>query len=512
MAIIPSIVNWLNSKRIDQIELFKKYPSETQEEVLYKLLGKAASTVWGKKYKYSSITSIKDYQSRIPVQTYEDIIPFVERLRKGELNLLWPGEVKWFAKSSGTTSAKSKFIPMSSDALEDCHYRAAKDILIIYSLLKPENNIFSGKSLTLGGSHKMNQFSNDSLYGDLSAILIENAPFWVEIIRTPKQSIALMEDFEAKLEMITKTTINENVTNISGVPSWYLVLIKQILSYTGKSNLLDVWPNLEVFFHGGISFSPYREQYKKLINGDQMNYMETYNASEGFFGIQDDLERNDMLLMLDYGIFFEFIPADKINSGTAPSYTIGEVEKGVNYAIIISTNGGLWRYMMGDTIVFTSLDPYRFRISGRTKHFINVFGEEVIIDNADKAIDAACKKTGAIVNEYTAGPVFMSLSSKGSHEWIIEFEKSPGDLNLFTEALDDALKSLNSDYEAKRFKDLNLVKPVVRMVPEGTFNKWLKANNKFGGQNKVPRLSNTRGYIEDLYTIAGITGSDQNLQ
>jgi hypothetical protein len=504
MAIIPSIINWLNVKRINQIELFKKYPFETQQETLYQLLAKAASTEWGKKHDYSSITSIKDYQSRFPVQTYEDIIPYVERLRKGEANLLWPGEIKWFAKSSGTTSTKSKFIPMSCESLEDCHYRAGKDILVIYTMQRPGTRIFYGKSLTLGGSHKINQFSNDSLYGDLSAILIENAPFWVEIIRTPKQKIALMEDFEKKLELITKSTVNENVTNISGVPSWYLVLIKQILAYTGKSNLLDVWPNLEVFFHGGISFTPYREQFKKLINGDQMNYMETYNASEGFFGIQDDPGRSDMLLMLDYGIFYEFIPADKINSDSPPVYTIGEVEKGVNYAIVISTNGGLWRYMMGDTVVFTCLDPYRFRISGRTKHFINVFGEEVIIDNADKAIESACKATSAVITEYTAGPVFMSTSSKGSHEWIIEFEKEPSDFNQFIEILDSALQSVNSDYEAKRYKDLNLVKPVARSVPKGTFNKWLKAKNKFGGQNKVPRLSNTREYIEDLYIIAGI--------
>jgi len=326
----------------------------------------------------------------------------------------------------------------------------------------------------------------------------------VEIIRTPKQKIALLEDFEEKLNIITRSTVNENVTSISGVPSWYLVLIKQILAYTGKSNLLDVWPNLEVFFHGGISFMPYREQYKKLIAGDKMNYMETYNASEGFFGIQDDPGHSDMLLMLDYGIFYEFIPADKITSGSAPAYCITEVEIGVNYVIIISTSSGLWRYMMGDTIVFTRLDPYRFRISGRTKHFINVFGEEVIIDNADKAIETACKGTGASIAEYTAGPVFMNTLSKGSHEWIIEFEKEPSDFNNFIDILDDSLKSVNSDYEAKRYKDLNLARPVCRSVPRGTFNKWLKGKNKFGGQNKVPRLSNSREYIEDLYTIANI--------
>ena len=505
MAIIPSIINWLNVKRINQIEIFKKYPFETQQETLYKLLAKAAKTEWGEKFNYSTIASIKDYQSRFPIQTYEDIIPYVERLRKGETNLLWPGEMKWFAKSSGTTSSKSKFIPMSREALEDCHYRAAKDILVIYAMQRPETKIFSGKSLTLGGSHRMNQFSNDSLYGDLSAILIENAPFWVDIIRTPRQKIALLEDFEEKLNLITKSTVNENVTSISGVPSWYLVLIKQILAFTGKNNLLDVWPNLEVFFHGGISFTPYREQYKKLISGDQMNYMETYNASEGFFGIQDDQRSSDMLLMLDYGIFYEFVPVDNINSDNPPAYTIADVKTGVNYAIIISTNGGLWRYMMGDTIVFTSLDPYRFRISGRTKHFINVFGEEVIVDNADKALDSACKVTDAVIAEYTAGPVFMSSVSKGTHEWIIEFEKKPSDPDLFIEILDNTLKSVNSDYEAKRFKDLNLVLPVLRSVPRGTFNKWLKTKNKLGGQNKVPRLSNSREYIEDLYIIAGIT-------
>ena len=504
MAIIPSIVNWLNTKRINQIELFKKYPVETQQETLYRLIAKAATTEWGRKYSYSSISSIKEYQSRFPVQTYEEIIPYVDRLRKGDSNLLWPGEIKWFAKSSGTTSTKSKFIPMSREALEDCHYRGGKDILAIYTMHRPETKVFSGKSLTLGGSHKINQFNNDSLYGDLSAILIENAPFWVDIIRTPNHKIALLEDFEEKLNKITHSTVNENVTNISGVPSWYLVLIKQILEYTGKSNLLDVWPNLEVFFHGGISFSPYREQYKKLIAGDQMNYMETYNASEGFFGIQDDPSRSDMLLMLDYGIFYEFIPSDQVNSASPVVYTIGEVEKDVNYAIIISTNGGLWRYMMGDTIVFTCLQPHRFKISGRTKHFINVFGEEVIVENADKAIESACKGTGAIILEYTAGPVFMNTTSRGSHEWIIEFEKEPSDLNLFIEILDNVLKSVNSDYEAKRFKDLNLIKPVAKSVPKGTFNRWLKAKNKFGGQNKVPRLSNTREYIEDLYIIADL--------
>jgi hypothetical protein len=499
MAIISSLLKQFYTKRINQIEHFKTYPVETQKENLFRIITTAALTEWGRKYDYSSIRSVEEYQSRVPVRAYEEYLPYIERLRKGESNLTWPGDIKWFAKSSGTTSAKSKFIPISKESLQGCHYQAAKDILAIYTFNNPDTKIFSGKALTLGGSNKINQFSNKSIYGDLSAVLIWNAPFYIEFVRTPKQKIALIEDFEEKLELITKTTVNQNVTSFSGVPSWYLTLIKHVLAYTGKSSLLDVWPNLEVFFHGGISFTPYREIYKKLIPGDQMHYMETYNASEGFFGIQDDPGKSDMLLMLDYGIFYEFIPADKLNSESPKAYSLGEVEKGVNYAIIISTNGGLWRYMIGDTIVFTCTDPYRFRISGRTRHFINAFGEEVIVDNADKALEAACRGTGAIISEYTAGPVYMGAASKGTHEWIIEFEKVPDDINKFTDILDITLKSINSDYEAKRHKDINLVRPIIRSVPLGTFNLWLKSKNKLGGQNKVPRLSNTREFIEELY-------------
>jgi hypothetical protein len=504
MPVIPRLIKRLNAKRINQIENFMRHPVETQQQVLSSLLDIASGTEWGSKYNYNSLKSGAEYRSAVPVQNYESIMPWVERLRAGEKDLLWPGEIKWFAKSSGTTSSKSKFIPVSGEALEHCHYQAARDILAIYTLNNPATRIFSGKALTLGGSHRINKFSNQSLYGDLSAILIENAPAWVELIRTPGKKIALTEDFEMKLDLITKITVKENVTNFSGVPSWYLTMIKYILSYTGKSNLLDVWPNLEVFFHGGISFTPYRDIYRKLIDGEQMHYMETYNASEGFFGIQDDPLQTDMLLMLDYGIYYEFIPADKVSGDFPPALSLGEVEKGVNYAIVISTNGGLWRYMIGDTIVFTNSDPYRFRISGRTKNFINAFGEEVIIENAEKALDAACKSTGAIISEYTAGPVFMGASSKGTHEWIIEFEKEPSDPDKFTEVLDETLKSINSDYEAKRFRDINLVRPLVRSVPGGTFTHWLKSKNKFGGQNKVPRLSNTREYIEELYLAAGI--------
>lgn len=504
MAIIPSLVNWLNNKRLNQIELFKKYPEETQLKILKGLLARASETEWGRKHEYSSIASIREYQNRVPVQTYEEIIPYIERLRNGERNVLWPGEVKWFAKSSGTTSTKSKFIPISRESLVECHYRGAKDILLIYTRNNPDTKIYNGKGLILGGSHRINNPVNNSIYGDLSAILIEKAPFWVDLIRTPKSAIALLEDFEEKLKQITKLSVNQNVTNISGVPSWFLVLIKQILSYTGKSNLHEVWPNLEVFFHGGINFVPYREQFMNFIKGGVMNYMESYNASEGFFGLQDNPSVNDMLLMLDLGVFYEFIPADKTGSADPPALTLGEVKEGISYAMVISTNGGLWRYMIGDTIIFTSLRPYKFIISGRTKHYINAFGEELIIDNAEKAIEKACKVTGALVAEYTAGPVFIETNSKGSHEWIIEFEKEPEDLDQFTNLLDEALKSVNSDYEAKRFKDLNLVRPVVRSVPPGTFYRWLREKNKLGGQNKVPRLSNNREYLEDLYLIAGI--------
>jgi hypothetical protein len=504
MNFIPGIINWLNSGRAEQIDLFRKNPLAVQEKTFKSLIEKAALTEWGTKYGYSSVKSLGDYQERVPVHTYDDMIPWVDRIRNGENNLLWPGEIKWFAKSSGTTASKSKFIPMSREALEDCHYRAAKDIILLYLRNRPDSKLLSGKGLTLGGSHKINKFSNSSLYGDLSAILLENAPFWSELIKTPKKEIALLEDFEEKLAMITRTCINENVTSMSGVPSWYLVLIKQILEYTGKTNLLDVWPNLEVFFHGGISFTPYREQYRKLIAGDQMQYMETYNASEGFFGMQDEQSDTSMLLMPDYGIFYEFIPAEQAARETAAALPLSEVVTGVNYAIIISTNGGLWRYMMGDTVMFTSLFPHKFRITGRTKHFINVFGEEVIIDNAEKALETACRATGSVISEYTAGPVFMNTESKGSHEWIIEFEKEPADLERFGDILDEALKAVNSDYEAKRYKDLNLVRLVVRKVPPGSFNKWLKSKNKLGGQNKVPRLSNTREYIEESYRSAGV--------
>lgn len=503
MPFIPSVIKWINTKRLSQIDLFRKYPAESQQEVLMRLISGSRDTLWGREHGYSTVRTHEQFCRNVPVQTYEELIPWVERLRAGEKNVLWPGEVKWFAKSSGTTSTKSKFIPITRESLEYTHYRGAKDCLVLYTSLNPETRIFLGKGLTLGGSHQINSFSNNSLFGDLSAILIENAPAYAELIRTPPARIALIEDFEQKMRMITEKTVEMNITSISGVPSWYLVLIRHILKTTGKSHLHEVWPGLEVFFHGGVSFAPYREQYRKLLPDPKMHFMETYNASEGFFAIQDDLTDASMLLMLDYGVYYEFIPADDLESGNTRTLTIGEVEKGVNYAMVISTDGGLWRYAIGDTVEFTGLFPHKIRITGRTKHFINAFGEEVIIDNAEKALEKACLGTKSHIIEYTAGPVYMGDESRGAHEWVIEFDREPDDPEHFTEILDTTLKTLNSDYEAKRYKDLTLARPVVRIVPAGTFYRWFRERDKLGGQNKMPRLSNGREFVESVLKTAG---------
>lgn len=491
----------MNVKRLHQIELFMKYPFDVQQEVFSKLIEQALRTTWGLQYGYDSISSIQEYQERVPISSYEDVKPYIKRLRDGEQNLLWPTEIKWFAKSSGTTSDKSKFIPVSNEALEDCHFRGGKDVIAFYTQQKPDNAILKGKGLTLGGSAEVNKFSNQSYYGDLSAVIISNLPFWAHFIRTPAAEIALIPDFEEKLAKITSHTVNENVTSIAGVPSWNLVLLRAVLDFTGKSNILEVWPNLELFTHGGVSFTPYRESFNKLIPSDKMNYLETYNASEGFFGIQDDLERDDMLLMLDLGVFYEFVPMDHLDEPNPPIYTVGDVTPGVNYAMIITTNGGLWRYMIGDTVVFTSLNPHRIKISGRTKFYINAFGEEVILENAEKALMNACKATGAIIKEYTAGPSYMSNNSKGAHEWMIEFENPPDNLDRFTQVLDATLQSVNSDYEAKRYKNLTLLLPKVISLNPGTFYRWMEKRGKLGGQNKIPRLANDRKYLDELSDI-----------
>ena len=501
MPLLNSIISWVNVKRLHQIELFKKYPFDVQQEVFTKLVDLASKTTWGVQYGYDSIFSIEDFQQRVPVSTYDDVKPYINRLREGEQNLLWSTDIKWFAKSSGTTSDKSKYIPVSNEALEDCHFRGAKDVIAIYTKERPETGILKGKALTLGGSAEVNKFSNQSYFGDLSAVIIENLPFWAHMIRTPAVEIALIPDFEEKLEKITRHTVNENVTSIAGVPSWNLVLLRAILDFTGKNNILEVWPNLELFTHGGVSFTPYRDTFKKLIPSDKMNYLETYNASEGFFGIQDDLDRDDMLLMLDLGVFYEFIPLDQLDEQNPPADTVGDVKMGVNYAIIITTNGGLWRYMIGDTVIFTTLYPHRIKISGRTKYYINAFGEEVILENAESALMKACTKTGATVKEYTAGPLYMSDKSKGAHEWMIEFETQPASLKKFTEVLDQSLSSINSDYESKRYKNLTLLEPKIVSLEPGTFYRWMQNRGKLGGQNKIPRLANDRKYLDELSDI-----------
>lgn len=501
MPVINSIVNWVNFKRIYQIELFKKHPQEVQREVLFELLDKASNTEIGLKYNFRNIHTEKEFREQVPIQSYDDIKPTVERMMLGERNLLWPGETKWFAKSSGTTNDKSKFIPVSKDSLEDVHIRGGRDVLAIYLKNYPESGILSGKSLTLGGSHKVHNYNNNCYYGDLSAIIIENIPFWTDFYRTPSTEISLIEEFEEKIEKIIEYSLGEDVTSFAGVPSWYLVLLKRVLEVTGKNNILEVWPNLEVFTHGGVKFEPYREQYEKLFPSDSMHYMETYNASEGFFGIQDEPDKKDMLLMLDYGTYYEFIPMDDFRSDNLNAISLQDVEIGKNYAMVISTNGGLWRYLIGDTIQFTSKYPFKFTITGRTKHFINAFGEEVIIDNAEKAFHIACERTNAIISEYTGGPIYMKDKQKGAHEWIIEFEKEPDDPSHFIQLLDGALKTINSDYEAKRHKDLSLEMPHMIIAKRGLFYEWMKKRGKAGGQNKIPRLSNDRQYLDQLIEL-----------
>lgn len=502
MPIFNSLFSWLMKKRIHQIELFIKYPHDVQLELFKKLITSASETEWGKKYEYSSISTPQQFRERVPISDYNSLKPYIERLRKGEQNLLWNTDIKWFAKSSGTTSDKSKYIPVSSEALEECHFKGGKDMLSIYFHNHPDSLIFDGRGLAMGGSSSITEVNNESYYtGDLSAILMQNLPLWVQLKKTPNQSIALMDEWESKIEKMAHVTMEHNVTSISGVPSWTLVLIRRILELSGKDNLAEVWPNLEVFFHGGVNFDPYRKQFSELIRSDIMTYVETYNASEGFFGIQDRTGESDMLLMLDYGIYYEFVPFEQVDDKNAKTLMLDEVEVGKNYAMIISTNGGLWRYMIGDTIKFTSLEPFRIKITGRTKNFINAFGEEVIIENAEKALTIACEKCNAEISDYTAAPIYFDDNKSAAHEWLIEFARKPSNLDVFTDAFDNALKSLNSDYEAKRYKNMVLGQPVIRSLPEQTFYNWLKKRDKLGGQNKVPRLSNNRKYVDEILQL-----------
>jgi hypothetical protein len=500
MSLLSPAISSIARMRLWRIEAWKNHPENAQREVLQDIVTSAQYTEFGRKYHFHELFNIHSFKQAVPVHEYEDLKPYIERIMNGEQNILWNTPVYWFAKSSGTTSDKSKFIPISDESLEDGHFKAAKDVLTMYYQFNPESELLTGKGLVIGGSHNINPMNNEAQYGDLSAVLLQNTPFWGHWLRTPDLSIALMDEWETKIEKLAESTIKENVTSISGVPTWTMVLFKRILAITGKKTMADVWPSLELYMHGGVSFTPYKEQFEKLI-GKKINYLEMYNASEGFFAAQESPGDDGMLLFTDHGIFMEFMPAGEY--GKKFPYTVGlqDVELNKNYALVISTNGGLWRYMVGDTIQFTSLKPFRIKVSGRLKHYINAFGEEVIVDNTDKAIAIACQKTGAIVNDYTAAPVYFSESSNGAHEWLIEFEKEPADISVFTREMDAALKNINSDYEAKRYKDIALGMPVVHLLKKGVFMEWLRSKGKLGGQHKVPRLSNERKFLEEILRL-----------
>lgn len=505
MAVINTMMSWYFRKRAASLDATVKNAAEVQINVLKRLMADAKDTEWGRHYDFKSIQNYNDFKERFPIQDYETLKPYIERVMKGEANVLWPGEIIWFAKSSGTTNDKSKFIPVSYETLEECHFQGGKDILTYYCLNTPETEVFDGKSLLIGGSHKINSFNDSSYYGDLSAVLMNNMPTWANLLKTPDKSIALMDDWELKLDRMANQVIHENVTSISGVPTWTLVLLEKLMAMKGVDNISEVWPNLQLYIHGGVSFTPYRDVFNHLIGNAKMRYLETYNASEGFFGLQNDLQDASMLLMPDYGIFYEFVKVSDLDQTHPKTYLLGEVEAGVNYAVIISNTSGLWRYQLGDTIVFSGTNPYKFTITGRTKLFINAFGEEVVIDNAEKAIAHACAVTDSKVREYTAAPIYLDQEDHAGHEWLIEFEKEPHNIHDFATALDSKLKEVNSDYEAKRHKDIALKMPKIKAMPGNTFYNWLKEKGKLGGQHKVPRLSNDRKVVEEILKL-GLKG------
>jgi hypothetical protein len=500
MGLLPKIIQTYYSGRLKQVERFRRNPAEVQHEQLRALLEKGATTAFGRDHGLSATDTIESFRTKVPVRYYEELFPYIERARGGEHDVLWPGETRWFARSSGTTGSRSKYIPVTHDSLQDNHLRGPRDCIAFNVDRYPSTEVYSGKTLTLGGSRRIEREGENALTGDLSAILIENIPRIAELRRVPRRETALLPDFEQKVEQICRECAHEDVRSLAGVPSWNLVMLRRMLEYTGKNNLLEVWPRMELFIHGGVNFAPYREVYRQLIPSPAMHYMETYNASEGFFGIADDFGE-DMLLMLDYGMFYEFLPLAELDDPTK-AVPLEDVRTGVNYAVIITNSGGLWRYLIGDTVQFTSVSPYRIRVSGRTKQYINAFGEEIIVDNAERAILEACRETGAEVAEYTAAPVFMELDTKGAHQWVVEFSREPeGGVVAFAEALDRALQEVNSDYEAKRYRDTTLHAPIVTAVPSGTFMQWMEGRGKTGGQNKVPRLANNREYVDEILAV-----------
>lgn len=497
---LTNIIRPIFTPRLRKLDLYQIEAEVLQRGVLKRLLGKAAQTEWGRAYGYDKCLNYEDFAIQTPLNTYEELKGYIDRMRHGEKDVLWPGKVKWYAKSSGTTNDKSKFIPVSKDGLHDTHYAGGTDAVVWYLRNNPKSRIFDGKALILGGSHAPNYNLPGSLVGDLSAILIENINPLVNLVRVPKKATALLSDFEVKRDRIAREAMKQNVTNLSGVPSWMLSVLNRIIELSGKP-LGDVWPNLEVFFHGGVAFTPYRGQYERLITLPRMHYMETYNASEGFFGLQDDPSDTAMSLMIDYGVFYEFIPMDEFDKEQPTVVPLWGIETGKNYAMVISTSSGLWRYIIGDMIRFTSRNPYKFVITGRTKSFINAFGEELIVDNAEKGLAEACRQTGAEVLEYTAAPVFMDADGKCRHQWIVEFSKEPSDIEAFASILDKSLQQINSDYEAKRYKDITLQRLELIKARPGVFNDWLKQKGKLGGQHKVPRLCNNRDIIEQVLAL-----------
>ncbi len=500
MKLLSPAISKLARMRLWRIEKWTNEPIAAQREVLQHLVTAAQYTQFGKKYNFTRLFTVKDFKKAVPIHEYDDMKPYIQRMMEGEENVLWNTPISWFAKSSGTTSDKSKFIPISDESLQDNHYQANKDVLTNYYKNFPGSDLLTGKGLVVGGSHQINKINEEIQYGDLSAVLMQNSPFWGQWLRTPELSIALLDEWETKIEKLAQATANENVTSVAGVPTWTLILFKRILEIKNAQTIKEVWPNLELYIHGGVSFVPYREQFQKIV-GSPINFLEVYNASEGFFAAQAHPEDNGMTLFTEHGIFYEFMPVDQYGKPNPRTIGLSEVEKGKNYALIVSTTGGLWRYLVGDTIQFTSINPYRIIVSGRLKHYINAFGEELIVDNTDRAIAIASQKTGAIVNDYTAAPVYFSEDNNGAHEWLIEFEKEPENLELFTAALDDELKNVNSDYEAKRHKDIALRMPLVKWMPRGSFANWLRSKGKLGGQHKIPRLSNDRTVVEEILSL-----------
>jgi hypothetical protein len=503
MKLLSPAISRLARLRLWRVRNWTSDPIAAQRDVLQHLVTQAQYTEFGRKYSFSRLFTVKDFKRRIPVHEYDDIKSYILRMMNGEENVLWNTPINWFAKSSGTTSDKSKFIPISEETLKETHFKGSKDVLTNYYKNFPDSDLLTGKSLVVGGSHQVHSINDDIQYGDLSAVLMQNTPFWGHWIRTPELSIALLDEWESKIEKLAQNTINENVTSLAGVPTWTIVLIKRILEISGKRTLKEVWPNLELYIHGGVSFTPYREQLQRLV-GTSINYLEMYNASEGFFAAQNMPDDDGMLLFADHGIFYEFMPVEEYGKPDAQTFGLKHVELHKNYALLISTNGGLWRYLVGDTIQFTSLRPFKIKVTGRLKHYMNAFGEEVIVENSDKAIAIASSKTNSVVSDYTAAPVFFSEHENGAHEWLIEFDKIPADMDEFTLALDNALKSVNSDYEAKRYRNIALRMPLVHLLETGTFREWLKRKGNLGGQHKVPRLSNERNLIEEILSIKNI--------